>query len=44
MNWESLGWMATALLIAFPWLRLAWLRARARRAATAAVSAKAVSP
>ncbi len=42
-NWESLGWMATALIIAFPWLRLAWLRSRALRS-PAAVKAKAVSP
>jgi exo-beta-1,3-glucanase (GH17 family) len=44
MNWESLGWMATALIVAFPWLRLAWLRARALRSAAAAMKAKAVSP
>lgn len=34
-NWESLGWMATALIIALPWLKLTWVAYRAaRRAAT----------
>ena len=37
-NWESLAWMATALIVALPWLRLAW----ARR--TAGVMAKPVNP
>lgn len=43
MNWASLAWMATVLIIAFPWLRLAWLRARTLRSAAAAIKAKAVS-
>jgi exo-beta-1,3-glucanase (GH17 family) len=38
MNWESLGWMATALVVALPWLRLAKARL------TAGAVAKPVSP
>lgn len=44
LNWESLAWTATSLIIAFPWLKVAWLRARTRRSAAAAMKAKALSP
>lgn len=40
-NFEMIGWAATALIVALPWLYLAWVKARAARRARAASPGRA---